>query len=155
MGVEVKVTLDTNRLAEIRRGTKGGGGMHTANYLRKVAEDIEYKAKANVHRTNEPHADGSPAFVDTIKAIKLSDLSWKVGSTSPTGMYLEFGTAPHLITPRQAKVLRFKVDGQVIFVPLVHHPGTIRRPWLMPAAQQAQADFADGLIRVWRSYLRV
>lgn len=34
------------------------------------------------------------------------------------------GTRPHIIRPRNAKVLRFKVGGKVVYASLVRHPGT-------------------------------
>ena len=38
--------------------------------------------------------------------------------------YVEFGTKPHVITPKNRKMLAFKVNGKVIFAKKVNHPGT-------------------------------
>lgn len=41
--------------------------------------------------------------------------------------YAEFvndGTRPHIIRPKNAKALRFRVGGQVVYARVVHHPGT-------------------------------
>lgn len=43
---------------------------------------------------------------------------------APYAGYVEFGTAPHEIRPKNAKALRFTVGGQVVFARVVHHPGT-------------------------------
>lgn len=37
---------------------------------------------------------------------------------------LEYGTKPHVIEPKTAKVLHFKSDGQNVFTKRVNHPGT-------------------------------
>lgn len=38
--------------------------------------------------------------------------------------YVEFGTKPHVITPKNKKMLAFKSGGRLIFAKKVNHPGT-------------------------------
>jgi len=38
--------------------------------------------------------------------------------------FVEFGTRPHIIRPRRARVLRFEVRGKVVYARIVHHPGS-------------------------------
>lgn len=38
--------------------------------------------------------------------------------------YQEYGTRPHVITPKRARALRFVSGGQVVFARRVNHPGT-------------------------------
>ena len=38
--------------------------------------------------------------------------------------FVEFGTRPHIIRPRRARVLRFEVRGKLIYARIVHHPGS-------------------------------
>lgn len=52
-------------------------------------------------------------------------------SQAPYAGYVEFGTQPHEIRPKDAQALRFMVGGQVVFARVVHHPGT--RPALYVA----------------------
>ena len=40
------------------------------------------------------------------------------------GVYVRDGTKPHIITPKTAKMLRFTINGNVVFARIVHHPGT-------------------------------
>lgn len=40
------------------------------------------------------------------------------------------GTQPHIIVPRRAKLLRFRVGGKVVFAKRVRHPGTRPNPYL-------------------------
>lgn len=44
--------------------------------------------------------------------------------------YVNDGTRPHIIRPKNAKALRFRVGGQVVYARVVHHPGTKARPFL-------------------------
>ena len=39
-------------------------------------------------------------------------------------IFMEFGTEPHTIVPKNAKALRFEVGGEVVFAMKVNHPGT-------------------------------
>jgi HK97 gp10 family phage protein len=48
--------------------------------------------------------------------------------------YVHEGTRPHIIRPRHAQALRFKIGSQVIFAASVRHPGTRARPFLRNAA---------------------
>ena len=48
----------------------------------------------------------------------------KIGSPLPYARAHHEGTRPHLIRPRDAKMLRFVTRGQVVFTHLVRHPGT-------------------------------
>jgi hypothetical protein len=69
------------------------------------------------------------------------------------GDFVEDGTAPHVILPRNAKVLRFlggsgristaspnqriaTQGGGVVFATVVHHPGTPARPWFRPVVER-------------------
>jgi hypothetical protein len=53
--------------------------------------------------------------------------------------FVEFGTAPHIIRPVNAKVLANTKTGE-IFGTLVHHPGTKANPFLEKIIAAAQPD---------------
>lgn len=56
------------------------------------------------------------------------------------------GTKPHDIRARNGKVLTGWVwRGQPVFTPVVHHPGTSARPWLLRAMTDVIRDQAGGL----------
>lgn len=42
----------------------------------------------------------------------------------PYAPHVEFGTKPHTIYPKKAKMLAFKVGGKMVFARKVNHPGT-------------------------------
>lgn len=63
---------------------------------------------------------------------------WTVGSDVEYAPMVNDGTKPHIIRPKRAKALRFRVGGKVVFARVVHHPGTRARPFL----DRALADVA-------------
>lgn len=56
--------------------------------------------------------------------VSVEDAPIRVVSAAPYAIYVERGTAPHIIEPKKAKALRFVVNGKVIFAKRVRHPGT-------------------------------
>jgi HK97 gp10 family phage protein len=57
-----------------------------------------------------------------------------VGPDTPYAAYVEFGTRPHEIRPKQAGgVLRFQMGGQTVYAQVVNHPGTKAQPFVRPA----------------------
>jgi hypothetical protein len=63
-----------------------------------------------------------------------------VGSDLEYAALVNDGTRPHVIRPRNAKVLRFTVGGQVVFARVVNHPGTKARPFLDRALREVAAQ---------------
>jgi len=54
-----------------------------------------------------------------------------VGPDVPYASYVEFGTKPHEIRPKNPNgVLVFSVNGQKVFAKVVHHPGTKANPFV-------------------------
>lgn len=44
--------------------------------------------------------------------------------------YVEFGTPPHVITPKSKKALHWKENGEDVFAKKVNHPGTAPNPFI-------------------------
>ena len=63
-----------------------------------------------------------------------------VGSDLEYAAMVNDGTKPHVIRPKNAKVLRFNVGGQVVFARVVNHPGTRARPFLDRALREVAAQ---------------
>ena len=55
---------------------------------------------------------------------------WTVGSDVDYAPMVNDGTKPHIIRPKRAKALRFKVGGKTVYAMVVHPPGTRARPFL-------------------------
>jgi hypothetical protein len=82
----------------------------------------------------------APVRTGRLRASGKMDL--RVTQNGPTGsvtftvkyaQWVHDGTRPHIIRARKKKALRFTVGGQVIYRPLVHHPGTRPQPFLARA----------------------
>lgn len=71
----------------------------------------------------EPSPNGATGYVGTDDAI---------------ASFLEYGTRPHRIVPRDAKALRFEIGSRVIFAKGVNHPGTSAHESLVRAGQLSQ-----------------
>lgn len=52
------------------------------------------------------------------------------------GVFVEFGTKPHIITPSKKKSLRFFIGSKAVFSKSVKHPGYKGDPFLMNAAKE-------------------
>lgn len=91
--------------------------------------------------------------IEAITGGTPTRLAATVRSNSIHGDYVEEGTAPHIITPRNAQALRFlggsgRISqpspnqriatraGGVVFAKVVHHPGTPPRPWFTPVVER-------------------
>lgn len=46
---------------------------------------------------------------------------------------IEYGTAPHVITPKKAKALRFQIGKDEVYAKKVQHPGTAPNPFVKRA----------------------
>jgi len=44
--------------------------------------------------------------------------------------YVEFGTPPHIIKPKDKQSLKFKAGGDQVFAKIVKHPGTRPNPFI-------------------------
>lgn len=66
------------------------------------------------------------------------DFRGTVRSTHPASIYVLNSTRPHRIEPRRpGGVLRFTVNGQVVYARFVNHPGTKAQPFLQEALRAA------------------
>lgn len=68
-----------------------------------------------------------------------------VATDEKYGEYVEFGTRPHVIRPRNKKMLAFKVNGKMVFARSVRHKGSKPYPYMQPA-------FEDGKDYVEKNY---
>jgi hypothetical protein len=64
---------------------------------------------------------------------------WTIGSDVDYAPMVHDGTRPHIIRPKNAKALRFRVNGRVVYARVVRHPGTRARPFLDRALREVAA----------------
>lgn len=83
-----------------------------------------------------------------------------IEARTPYAATLEFGSKPHIIRPRKAKVLAWggtrrlsgtlaKGSSPTHFARIVHHPGTKPYPYLIPGAKKALQGLKDVIVRTW------
>ena len=97
-----------------------------------------------------------------IRPGQITALHATVEARTPYAASLELGARPHVIRPRNAKVLawggprrltgRLRKGGKPTnFAMLVHHPGNKPYPYLVPGAKKAVADIRDVIVKLWNS----
>lgn len=82
------------------------------------------------------------ALRDSIQKFETED-GVKVGPTAPYAVFVEEGTAPHMIYPVNARCLAFMAGGRMVFTAYVSHPGTKPQPFVRYAAEEAQRRAPD------------
>lgn len=129
--MSLTVTVLSNRLPQIAGGLQG----RISQVVRKTAFDIEAHAKAIA-----PVDTGN--LKNTISTDIAGDgLSAEVTANADYAAHVEYGTRPHVIRPRNASMLAFKVGGVTVFAKEVNHPGTAAQPFMTPAAERARPAF--------------
>lgn len=106
---------------------------NVGRFIRRNARTLEYRAKAFA-----PVRSGAlKRAIGTWYGHHNGELEARVGANPAPGNYrigyaifMHRGTRPHIIRPRQAKALRFVVNGRVVYAAKVNHPGTRPRPYL-------------------------
>jgi hypothetical protein len=58
-------------------------------------------------------------------------------------LFLEYGTAPHIIKPVNAKALHWKGGGGDVFAKEVHHPGTSAQPFIRNTCYHKLKEIID------------
>jgi HK97 gp10 family phage protein len=87
-----------------------------------IANDFVNALKNRVP-VNEGHLKASIRYkVVSSKVIEINMLQY--------GMYVEFGTAPHIIRPKDADALKFSGSDGPVFAKVVNHPGTRPQPFI-------------------------
>lgn len=130
--------------------------------LKKLQLDTTAEAKRLV-----PRKTGN--LGRTIQPGMLTNRDALVVARARYARYVELGTRPHVIRPRNASVLRFPANGTAVtlsgrartgavraggayaFAKEVHHPGTKPQPFLVPGARKAveRGGLKDVVIGLW------
>ena len=71
---------------------------------------------------------------------------------APQAFWVEFGTVPHLISPKPPKRLLFIPD-YLRFVPFVRHPGAKKAPFFRPAIRASKRRMAAAMEQGLRKLL--
>ena len=110
------------------------------NYVDKSEEFLDRITKKFAKVMYEMEADAKRlAPVDTgrlrnaINIQKISDFHFILRDGVNYGIFVEFGTKPHVIKVKTAKALHWEKEGEDFFAKYVMHPGTNAKPFFRPA----------------------
>lgn len=78
-------------------------------------------------------------YVNSIHVEQYGPLQFAIVADAAHAAIIEFGSAPHEITPSSSKVLAFEIEGVQVFARHVSHPGTAPQ-FIISRALQAYAD---------------
>lgn len=81
------------------------------------------RLKASIHP--DPVRRSGPWRIDT-----------GVSADAPYAAPVHEGARPHVIRPRNARFLRFEIEGRVVFTRRVNHPGQRAQPFLTNAVHR-------------------
>ncbi len=83
------------------------------------------------YRRAAPHKTGATqASIDIINfRTGGTELRCTATATTPQAKFTDEGTRPHVIRPRRAKALRFRVNGRIVYAQKVSHPGNKGTRW--------------------------
>jgi hypothetical protein len=90
----------------------------------------------------------------TIHVARVSAREAVVEASANYAAFVEFGTRPHEIRPRNRKALRWKSGGAYRFARVVQHPGTRAQPYMIPGAEKAisgAGGLADHVVNNWNN----
>ena len=121
------VSIEIRGLDEITRSFKAfqfSGKRVQQRFLRLIGDNTVILAKDMTPRD-------SGELAESWRVLGQSRDTVEVG-TSLIGLLRDLteGTAPHIIEPKRAKVLRFEVGGQEVFASRVFHPGIRANPFI-------------------------
>ena len=130
-------SADITRLAEAMRESAKDSDITTQNVLIHSANYIKADMEARV-----------PVRTGTLRQsieVKVSHDKVVIGPNTDYAAYVEFGTKPHTIYPKNKKALVFVVNGNKVFAKKVNHPGTKAQPYVRPAFE-AWVDTLGALV---------
>lgn len=112
-----------------------------------IGKHLEKKGRSNASWTDRTG--------NTRRAIRGGSESRPNGVTiylahgSEVGLFMEEGTKPYTIRPKNKKVLRFTAGGDTIFTKQVNHPGIAARPVVGPTVASSISDVKREVRRYW------
>jgi HK97 gp10 family phage protein len=137
------------------------------NQMKKFSEKKQAEIKKEVARTtyaiegeaklNAP-VDRGLLRNRITSTIRNNEITGRVEVKSNYGVFVHEGTKPHLIQPRNKKILAWsprkfsakgrKIKTNIIFAKLVNHPGTKANPFLRKAVDKENKTYINNLTKI-------
>jgi hypothetical protein len=126
--VSTSFNLDRTRIQRMLRLPGGIVYRDMERRLRRVETEAIRRAPGSMGSTIRAQIRRGPG----------GDFQGVIRVNHPAAIFVTGGTRPHRITPRrQGGVLRFTVNGQVVYARYVNHPGTKPNDFLRQALRAA------------------
>lgn len=126
--VSTSFSLDRTRMERMLRLPGGMVYRNMERRVRRVEAEAIRRAPGSMGRTIRAQIQRGPG----------GDFRGVINVRHPAAIYVTGGTRPHRITPRRpGGVLRFTVNGQVVFARYTMHPGTKPNDFLRQALRAA------------------
>lgn len=134
-GIEVGVVS----LRELAQNMAKAGGTDFEGAASDLVRQAGQMMLANAQRT-VPRKTG--ALAGSLQLILMGPMTAVIGPTLPYGVFVQYGTRPHVIRAVRATHLAFMGrNGKMVYAKEVHHPGTRPNPFMT----NALADTLDEL----------
>ena len=140
--------IDNNQLRAVRKALLAINEASQPNVMRTAVGAgglvIESEAKRRVPRVTSSLMRSIHTEVSSLPNTARAE----VGTDLEYGPHVEFGTSAHVIRPKNARSLRFKIGGRIIYAKSVKHPGTRAQPFLVPAFEAKKDQAAQEVVDV-------
>jgi hypothetical protein len=118
---------------------------------RAFADGLQLLEAAIVQASGLAMREAVRATADTAKATRLGQHRKRPNPIESiyqgprSALVIAHGIQPYTITARNAKVLRFEVNGQVLYRRMVRNPGLKPEPYVRGAIERGQQVLAYGM----------
>lgn len=133
--MQLKITLENKN--EIEALFKRAPAIAREEYLIALERTARFvEAEAKKHSPVGKYKHGG-SLRQSIKTTRYGNMGFIVMVNSLYGVYVDQGTRPHVILPKNKKMLAFQKNGQWVFAKRVNHPGTKAQPFFSNAVDDA------------------
>lgn len=134
--------MTLSRLNSLRSEIKKANRKHMARVVNEAVKDQKSESPVDMGDLKRSHTSEKISDLEYVVAPDAKVLEADRGSNYAPFVY--YGTRPHIIAVKKAKVL---TDGVNFFGKVVNHPGTKANKWLDRATRETERKI-KGLYRV-------
>jgi len=123
-------------------------GLKKKGFEQMIGETLDYGLNEanNIARREAPIKTGNlrRSITKRKPSILVGELHSNARSNGRTYWQdVQYGTAPHTITPKNGKFLVFEKDGKTIYARKVNHPGTAANPFVTRTLNKSIPKFKE------------
>lgn len=114
-------------------------------FRHEIAESLQAAGRVAEEHSRANVSFGGHVAKAATRAQLVSPTHLRISNDNPVAHYLEDGTRPHVIVPRAATRLVFRVEGRLVTTRKVNHPGTRAHKFVSEAAEAAAEHFVKDM----------